>query len=129
MQDQAKLYSKKAAAVFKRIIKGSSVKPPELRPIVVMIDAVQIFKPEDVALLFKLHNGAHGLPILAMLYGLAYSESKLAAERISRFATSNGKSHVQTLGVLEADEAAESVRVMLDGYRIKGRDNLTYLTR
>ena len=53
----------------------------------------------------------------------AYSESKQAAERISRFATSNGESHVQTLGAFEADEAAESVRAMLDGYRIKGRDN------
>ena len=40
LQDLAKLYSKKAAAVFKRVIKGSSVKPLELRPIVVMIDEV-----------------------------------------------------------------------------------------
>ncbi len=122
LQDLAKLYSKSAAAVFKRILKGGPIKPPELLPIVVMIDEVQIFKPEDVALLFKLHNGAHGLPILAVLFGLAYSKSKLAAERISRFATSNGQSHVQTLGALEAGEAAESVRAMLDGYRIKGRD-------
>ncbi len=123
LQDLAKLYSKKTAAIFKRVIKGSSIKPPKLRPIVVMIDEVQIFKPEDVALLFKLHNGTHGLPILAVLYGLAYSKSKLAAERISRFATSNGQSHVQTLGVLETGEAAESVRAMLDGYQIKDRDN------
>ena len=123
LQDLAKLYNKSAAAVFKRILKGGSVKPPELRPIIVMIDEVQIFKPEDVALLFKLHNGAHGLPILAVLCGLAYSKSKLASERISRFATSNGQSHVQTLGALEAGEAAESVRAMLDGYRIKSIDN------
>ena len=122
LQDLAKLYSKSAAAAFKRILKGGPIKPPELLPIVVMIDEVQIFKPEDVALLFKLHNGAHGLPILAVLFGLAYSKSKLAAERISRVATSNGQSHVQTLGALEAGEAAESVRAMLDGYRIKGRD-------
>ncbi len=121
LQDLAKLYSKGAATVFKRILKGGSVKPPELRPIVVMIDEVQMFTPEDVAVLFKLHNGAHGLPILAVLYGLAYSKAKLAAEKISRFATSSGQSHVQTLGPLETGEAAESVRAMLDGYRIKGR--------
>ncbi len=88
-----------------------------------MIDEVQVFKPEDVALLFKLHNGKHGLPILAVLAGLAYSKSLLAKEKISRFATSNGRSHVQTLGPLQAGEAAEAVRTMLNGYRIKGRNN------
>ncbi len=86
----------------------------------VTVDEVQVFKPEKVVLLIKLHNGKHGLPILAVLAGLAYSKSRLAAERISHFATSNGRSHVQTLGPLETGEAAEVVRAMLDGYRIKG---------
>ena len=123
LQDLAKLYNKNVVAVSKRLFEGSSTKRPKPRPIVVTIDEVQVFKPEAAALLFKLHNGKHGLPILAVLAGLAYSKSMLAKENISRFATSNGRSHVQTLGPLETGEAAEAVRAMLNGYRIKGRDN------
>ena len=123
LEDLAQLYSEDAFTVCKRLLNGDSPKRPKLRPIVVMVDEVQTFEQEDVALLRNLHNGRHGLPILAVLYGLAYSKSKLAAERISRFDTSGGQSHVQTLGALEAGEAAESVHAMLDGYRIKGRDN------
>ncbi len=123
LQDLARLYSKKAVAVSKRFLKGCSQRHLKLRPIVVTIDEVQVFKSEEVALLFKLHNGKHGLPILAVFAGLAYSQSRLAEERISRFAMSNGRSHVQTLNPLEAGEGAEAVRAMLDGYRIKGRAN------
>ncbi len=122
LEDLTQLYSEDAVTVSQQLLRGSSPKRPQLRPIVVMVDEVQTFEQEDIALLRKLHNGRHGLPILAVLYGLAYSKAKLAAERISRFATSNGQSHVQTLGALETGEAAEAVRAMLDGYRIKGRD-------
>ncbi len=123
LEDLAQLYDENVVTVAKQLLKGCSPKCPQLRPIVVMIDEVQTFEPEDIALLRKLHNGRHGLPILAVLYGLAYSKAKLAAERISRFATSNGQSHVQTLGTLNTGEAAESVRAMLDSYRIKDRDH------
>ena len=123
LEHLSRLYSKKAAAVSKRVLKGSSLTLPQLRPIVVMIDEVQMFDPEDVALLRKLHNGTHGLPIVALLFGLAYSESMLAKARISRFAKSKQLSHVQTIAPLESGEAAESVRAMLNGYQIKGRHN------
>ncbi len=123
LEHLARLYSKKAAAVSKRVLKGGSLTLPELRPIVVMIDEVQFFEPEDVPVLRKLHTGDHGLPILALLCGLAYSESMLAAARISRFAKTDDMSHVQTMAPLEAGEAAESVRAMLNGYQIKNRHN------
>ncbi len=121
LEHLARLYSKKAAAVSKRVLKGSSLTLPELRPIVVLIDEVQMFDPEDVPVLRKLHNGTHGMPIVALLFGLAYSESMLAAARISRFAKTNQLSHVQTIAPLEAGEAAECVRAMLNGYQIKNR--------
>ena len=123
LEDLAQLYSKEAVTVSKRLLGGSFSKRPKLRPIVLTIDEVQAFESDDVPLIRKLHNGKHGLPILAVLAGLAYSESRLAAERISRFATSRGHSHVQTLSPLANGEAAEAVRAMLDGYRIKGREN------
>ncbi len=123
LEDLAKLYSKKAADVSKQLLKGESPKRPKLRPIVVMIDEVQMFDPEDVVMLRKIHNGTHGLPILPVLCGLAYSESMLAKVRISRFAQTGHMSHVQTIAPLESGEASESVRAMLNGYQIKGRHN------
>ncbi len=123
LEDLAELYGKDAATVSKRLLKGKSPKRTKLRPIVVMIDEVQFFEPEDVPVLRKLHTGEHGLPILALLCGLAYSESMLAAARISRFAKTDQLSHVQTINPLEAGEAAKSVRAMLNGYQIKGRHN------
>ncbi len=121
LNDLAQLYGAHAVAVSKRLLKGSSLAPPVLRPIVVLIDEVQFFEPEDVPVLRKLHSGEHGMPIVALLFGLAYSESMLAAARISRFAKTNQLSHVQTIAPLEAGEAAECVRAMLNGYQIKNR--------
>ena len=123
LRDLAQLYSSDIATVFKLLLEGESPKHPKLRPIVVMIDEVQFFEPEDVPVLRKLHTGEHGLPILALLFGLAYSESMLAAEKISRFAKTGEVSHVQTITSLEPGEAAASVRAMLNGYQIKGRHN------
>ncbi len=123
LEDLAQLYSTDIAAVSKRLFEGSSPKSPELRPIVVMIDEVQFFETEDVPVLRRLHTGDHGLPIVVLLCGLAYSESMLAKARISRFAKTKRLSHVQTIAPLEAGEAAESVRAMLNGYQIKGRHN------
>ena len=82
LEDLASLYSKTGVAVSKRVLKGSSLKHPELRPIVVMIDEVQFFEEEDVPVLRKLHSGEHGLPIVALLCGLAYSKSMLAKAKI-----------------------------------------------
>ena len=107
LEDLVQLYSKEAVTVSKRLLGGSFSKRPKLRPIVLTIDEVQAFESDDVPLIRKLHNGKHGLPILAVLAGLAYSESRLVAERISRFTTNRGHSHVQTLSPLANGEAAE----------------------
>ena len=124
LDDLAQLYGKGAAAVSKRLLKGKSLKRPKLRPIVVMIDEVQFFEAEDVPILRKLHTGENGLlPILALLCGLAYSESMLVAAGISRFAKTDEMSHVQIIAPLEVGEAAESVRAMFNGYQIKGWHN------
>ena len=123
LEDLVQLYGKDAATVSKLLLKGKSPKRMKLRPIVVMIDEVQFFEPEDVPVLRKLHTGEHGLPILTLLCGLAYSKSMLAAVRILRLAKTDEMSHVQTIGPLEAGEAAESVRAMLNGYQIKNRHN------
>ncbi len=129
LEDLAQIYGEDATAVSKRLFKGNSPKRPKLRPIEVMIDEVQMFEPDGVGLLRKLHNGKHGLPILAVLYGLAYSQERLAAERISRFATSNGRSHVQTLGHLKLGRRLSQSALCLMATESKDETNRTYLTR
>ena len=49
LEHLARLYSKKAAAVSKRVLKGGSLTLLELRPIVVMIDEVQFIEPRRCA--------------------------------------------------------------------------------
>ncbi len=121
LEDLAKLYVPRAETGFRKLLDKFSPTRPAVRPIVVMIDEVQFFEKEDIPLLRKLHTGEHGLPLVAVLAGLAYSRSMLAKARISRFARSGRLSHVQTLGRLKAGEAADAVRALLDCYEIRGR--------
>ena len=124
LDDLRCLYGEDAAALCKRLMGDDGLpERPKLRPIVVMINGVHKFSSQELPMLVKVHMGTHGLPILALWAGHSYSKSMFVNKaRFSRFARNGLLSHVQLLGRLEAGEAAESVKVMLSGYEIKGWD-------
>ena len=88
----------------------------KFQPVVLLIDEIQNLRPESEWLLERLHLGKHGLPIFAVLAGLAWSRTRLREAGISRFA----KGHVKTLGPLAEEEVAEAVRLMLGAHDIEG---------
>ncbi len=89
-----------------------------LRPVVLLFDEIQKLHPQGEELLLHLHLGAHGLPMVAMLAGLAWSEARLADAGISRFS----RGHVRTLSPLTETEAADAVHCLLREHGIKGPD-------
>ncbi len=89
---------------------------PVLRPVVLTIDEIQNLRPEGEELLSYLHLGEHGLPIMMVLAGLAWSQSRLAEAGISRLS----EGQMRTLAPLSESEAAESVRHLLEAHQIKG---------
>ena len=88
----------------------------KFQPVVLLIDEIQNLRPESEWLLERLHLGKHGLPIFAVLAGLAWSRTRLRKAGISRFA----KGHVKTLGPLAEEEVAEAIRRMLEEHDIEG---------
>ncbi len=88
----------------------------KFRPVVLMIDEIQNLKPAGEGLLEHLHLGDHGLPILSVLAGLAWSQSRLAEAGISRLSDE----HVETLGALAKEETTEALRRMLEEHDIVG---------
>ncbi len=102
--------------ILERLPAKFNAKPRQLRPIVFMIDEIQSLQPPSEKLLMQLHLGQTGLPIVMVLAGLAWSESRLSKAGISRF--SHG--HVQTLAPLTKAEAAEAVHRLLQEHDIEG---------
>ena len=88
----------------------------KFRPVVLMIDEIQNLRPEGERLLERIHLGKHGLPIFAVLAGLAWSKLRLAEAGISRLSDE----HVKTLGPLAKEEAGEALRRMLEEHDIAG---------
>ncbi len=87
-----------------------------LRPVVLLFDEIQKLHPQGEELLLDLHLGSHGLPMVAMLVGLAWSRVRLKEAGLSRF--SDG--HVRTLAPLAEPEAADAVHRLLQDHHIKG---------
>ena len=88
----------------------------KFRPVVLLIDEVQALESDEESMLRHLHLGDHGLPILVVMAGLAWSRTRLREAGISRLA----KGHVKTLGPLGEEEVAEAVRRMLEEHDIEG---------
>ena len=74
----------------------------------------------QVEMLKELHLGTHGVPVFAVLAGLAHAENILAEVGISRLDADS----VLPLGPLSPDEAAESARMCLDAFRVGGNRRL-----
>ena len=102
--------------------------PPEKwkRPVVLMLDEVQSLRsweaPPEIS---NLHQGLHGLPIIPIFAGLLDSCDAFGKHHISRM------SHQRrvTLGALEQCEAENSVKRMLDTFRVDGSNHCDWARR
>ena len=94
---------------------------PLTRPVVLLVDEAQN-TPGDpggdggTRLLGEIHDGRHGLPIVAVLGGLGDSKQVMARRGISRFA----RDAVHSLPRLAETECAEAVKRFFDSHRIAG---------
>ena len=91
------------------------------RPVVLLVDEAQNM-PGDPSgdgrthLLTEIHDGRHGLPIVAVLGGLGDSKQVMAKRGISRFA----RDAVHSLPPLTEDECADAVKRFLARHQIAG---------
>ena len=93
-------------------------------PVCLMVDEVQSLKSDgtgnvhdDVKEIFSvLHLGTHGLPVVPVLAGLAYSRDRLREAGLSRLPSGA----VHTLPALSPVEACRSVELFLDHFRVRG---------
>ena len=94
--------------------------PPERweRPLCLLVDEVQNLEPAQAEVLQRLHEAVDGLPIAPVLAGLANARDVLAKRGISRLSV--GAVHM--LGRLEPGQPAESVRAMLEGFRVEAAE-------
>ncbi len=102
--------------------------PPEKwkRPVVLMLDEVQSMR--DLAgqsEVSNLHQGIHGLPIIPIFAGLLDSYDALRKHHISRMSSRRRV----TLGALEQSEAENSVKRMLDAFRVDSSNRCDWARR
>ena len=91
------------------------------RPVVLLVDEAQNMPGDPggdgrTRLLAELHDGRHGLPIVAVLGGLGDSKQIMARRGISRFA----RDAVHSLPLLTDAESAEAVQRFLARHRVTG---------
>ena len=103
---------------FSDVIKDVRGDPDKYPPMLLMIDEAQALKSEAGPQLFRLYKGKHGLPIIPVYGGLAWTAERLARPDIgiSRL----GKERVHTLGALSKDECGEVVDAFYSEYHIIG---------
>ncbi len=119
--DLARLYKKSKLHWLRRFLPFVCRKTAEPRPIVLIIDEIQAMNSIAGEVLHDLHVGVQGVPIVLLLAGLAWSSERLKEAGVSRFVSGN-LNHVQTLGPLQPQEAAESVKLMLEEYYVTGKE-------
>ena len=100
------------------------------RPVVLLVDEVQNMPGDPggdgrTRLLAEIHDGRHGLPVVAVLGGLGDSKQVMARRGISRFA----RSAVHSLPLLTDAESGEAVQRFLARHRIGGGDETKALWR
>ena len=105
---------------------------PERRacPVVLLVDEAQNMPGDPggdgrTRLLAEIHDGRHGLPIVAVLGGLGSSKQVMARRGISRFA----RGAVHSLPLLTDAESGEAVNLFLARHRITGGDEAKALWR
>ena len=84
------------------------------RPLCLLVDEVQNLEPGQAGGVRRLHEAVDGLPVVPVLAGLANAQHVLAKRGISRLSV--GAVHM--LGRLEPGQPGESVRMMLDRFRV-----------
>ena len=94
--------------------------PPDRweRPLCLLVDEVQNLEPGQAGVVRRLHEAVDGLPIVPVLAGLANARDVLAKRGISRLSVGT----VHMLGRLEPGQPAESVRMMLEGFRVEAAE-------
>ena len=94
--------------------------PPERweRPLCLLVDEVQNLEPAQAGVVRRLHEAVDGLPVVPVLAGLASAQHVLAKRGISRLSVGT----VHMLGRLEPGQPADSVRTMLDRFRVDAAD-------
>ncbi len=121
LSDLLRLYHRPRLHWLRRLLPFGRRKTVKPRPIVLMLDEIQAMSAEAGEVLHDLHVGIAGLPLIPLLAGLAWSQERLAQAGISRFSYGS-LHHLQTLGPLQPEEAAESVRLMLKSYYVTGKE-------
>ena len=119
LTDLRKLYRSSRFPWLRCFLSFGRRKTTKPRPVVLMLDEIQSMEPEADNLIRDLHAGIRGVPIVLLLAGLAWSRERLKEAGVSRFATDN-IGHVQTLAPLQPEEAAESVKLMLEEHYVTG---------
>ncbi|MCY4317413.1 MAG: ATP-binding protein [Roseovarius sp.] len=112
--------------------KGQSQDPPEATfdqleslytaagtpsPILLCVDEIQTIQPEAKAMLSRLHQGKHGLPIIPIYAGLGNSLQILMSHNISRPVSG----YIHSVGALADTEAQAAVTAMLDRFEVDQR--------
>ena len=100
------------------------------RPVVLLVDEVQNMPGDPggegrTRLLAEIHDGRHGLPVVAVLGGLGDSKQIMARRGISRFA----RDAVHSLPLLTEAESGEAVERFLARHRIAGSEEARALWR
>ncbi len=85
-------------------------------PLLLMLDEAQALGAEAAPQLRWLHKGAHGLPIVPVFGGLAWTKKRFGELGVSRLSLNR----VHTLEALSDSECREAVRAFLDKYRVAG---------
>ena len=84
-------------------------------PLVLLIDEAQgLEKERHGDVVFELHHGKHGLPLVPVLAGLGNTADRLENLNLTRFS----EGHVLEMGALGMSDAAAAVRKFLARFRI-----------
>ena len=103
-----------ATKAWRRKVKRAMNNPGAFRPLLVMIDEAQEIEDKARAQLGWLHEGTHGLPILPVFGGLAWTRKRFKKLGLSRI---DGNRAI-TLGALPEKHCREAVHRFFEKYRI-----------
>ena len=103
-----------ATKAWRRKVKKAMNNPGAFRPLLVMIDEAQEIEDKARAQLGWLHEGTHGLPILPVFGGLAWTRKRFKKMGLSRI---DGNRAI-TLEALSEEDRQEAVHRFFEKYRI-----------
>ncbi len=105
-------------SAWRDLVKDAQNKPEKYPPVLLMVDEAQTIDDEAKHPLLWLHEGTHGLPIIPMFGGLAWTEGQFYDLGISR----TSLRRVHTLEALSEAECREVAQAFFDTYRVVGSE-------